>query len=525
MGLFTVKTSQFILLLCMGFWLMGQTTVYSPTVNFKGNLTGGGASISAYPEDYSQSDGTSGINTALAALAGTGVCSPQVTCTLKLQAKVYAASVPVVFNGSYITLEGQGGFGGTLGSAITAATRVNTSSSTTDIVDLLGNALNTNGTCANSTLANTQGTGQQILNVAFSRTTPATSTGDGIYAKYTCGLRLINTTVWDSISNYHIAGTAHTLIQDGWALWSAYSSTTRQGVFIDSSPGGFPANNSFRLKHVIVVGINNGGGVSNASGVLIAGPSIADSFLDDVETATVDYGVNIVSTTNPVGTINVANGDVHLYANVHDGCGQACLSVTNVYGGGVPFVEVNGGYFSAKNAAIVCSNCQGLDVHGAEIRAIGSSYISVQVTGANSGVGIINGNVFHLTGTCVSINGSNNWVISNNQCGSTVSANPVGTGYVFTNSSNNTIHGNPVTGNFTLAASFDSNSNNNQADGNGWPIAAISNAGSNNFGRFPGTTTPSGSCPMASQYINTNGTSGSGNTLYECIGGLWVNVK
>lgn len=503
------------------------------TRQLNSNVTGGGPAIGVYPESYNQGDGTSGINTALSTLMGSGVCTPAITCILVFQGKTYTASTTIIFNGSYITMQGQNGFADVVSSSVIGSTVINTTSSTTNQLTETGN-INPGSSCINGTLANTQGVSQRIIGIAFTRTTPATS-GDGIYSTLTCVPWFVDVTVWDSINGFHFKGVAHITMRDDWVQFSAHSNTSRNGVYFDSSSGVNGANESSNLRGVYTGG--DGSQPSNITGFLLSGPSIADTFLDDIEASATDYGIQISSTTNP-SSINYANGDIHITHAIFDGTYLSSIYINNVYGGGVPYIEIGGGYFNKGSQGVIqINNAKSVNIHGAVIQSPGSGQTAIVITGANSGGGNISGNIMQLTGTCVSISNSGDWNLTGNQCKSDISGYPIGTGYVFVNSSNNNIHGNTVEGTFTYAASFDGSSTNNSATGNGWAASTILNAGSGNdfgpLGIFTVSTLPTcntawkGSIAQVSDalaptFLGSLTGSSSTFTPVVCNGAAWV---
>jgi hypothetical protein len=415
-----------------------------------------------YPETFgavgdNSHDDTAAINSAIASALSAGVCSNTITCIIQFQAKTYKTTATLTLAGSYVHLVGMGMSGGG------GSTIINSTATTGDLLDITGTGANC---AAGSAFWNS------VENMTFTRVTAATA-GHGINITDACWTTLREVQVTDSWSNIYVNGSADTVFQDTQASFTTSSASTRSNYELDSSSN---PNNSTYFRRSAADG--SGGGA--VTGLYIHGACIADVFATDFSSSNGKYGV-VITSTYTSSPLSGCNGDVHLVNPILDNPTTAGVQVNNVYSGGLPAVDINGGYVNGGNSGEIgvdIENSAGVNVRGMQLR-LSTSGIGVKIAGSNSSADVIQGNILQVTATGVSINGSGSHVIIGNTC-SGISGNAVTTCFAFVNSSNNVVRSNSASGTYTTALSFDSSSGSNQADGNNWAFSAVSDSGTGN---------------------------------------------
>ncbi len=319
-----------------------------------------------YPESYgalrdNSHDDTTAIQSAITAAGA-------VNGTVRLQAGQYKVTAPLTVP-SYVTIEG----------VSDVATSLNSTSTTTDIIQIVG----TDDNCgAASKFWIT------LKNFSVQRVTQATA-GDGIHLVDTCYVTLDHVYSFDSKNNVYLSGAGNTHITSGYAGWNTPSTTVvRNGYFLDSS--------AHSNQSTIFDGhtVSNGGG-ANATGMMVKGACIADLFVYGFETAAIDYGVWVESTLGAGITYSNCNGDIHLAQQIHDRIGIAGITVKNVQSHGVPSVIVTNSYFqsSASGAfGVSAIGSEGVSVTSSQFQLIGDSSVCFNAT--TTSYSIVSGNQF-----------------------------------------------------------------------------------------------------------------------------------
>ncbi len=293
-------------------------------------------------------------------------------------------------NNSYVTFFGVG-----LGMAQAV---IKTTSTTTDILKINGAGT---GNCAAGAIY-----WPTIKTIDFRRFTPATA-GNGISVIKGCWTKIEDVQAVDSMNNFYVQLSGVTLITRVQSAWSTNPGTARNGIFIDSSSGGH--NASTRLKSVTLDGTSG----TNLTGVNVSGDCIADTFMDDVETAGGAYGIRVTSTAANTETYNYCQGDVRITTPVIDNSSTVGIQVNDVWGGGTAHVGIVAGFVGALTGnAIDIENSQNISVMGMQLRAIAGT--AVLLNGTHALFNSVIGNTIQISPIGVSlVNSSVNQILSN----------------------------------------------------------------------------------------------------------------
>ncbi len=402
-------------------------------------LTAGKApKIVAYPEDFGAvGNGTTDDTVALQACIDSLVATHG---TMQLSAAVYKVS-SVLTVPNQVSIDGLGN----------QASIIKTTATTGHIISLVGTDPNCSGAgcifwCS-------------FRNFQVTRTAQAT-VGDGFHLNNTCYISFFQVYSFNSVNGFYLSGCGNTHLTSVYGGWSTATTVTRNGIFIDSS---VHSNASTIIDGHCV----SNGGAANGTGLLVSGACIADLFVYGFETASLDYGVHIVSTLGSSTTLNTCNSDLHLSKLIMDTIQKTGVWVQNVNGGGLPCVQVSDSHFesSATSAlgfeidtsmGVIVSNCQ-FNIRG------GSSSVGVYVTESSNC--IINGNVFEDCPHPMFVNNSNLDSITGNVM-TAATDNPGLTHVALVGTSSlNILTANVLSGFATTGLSFASGCNNNIA----WP--------------------------------------------------------
>ena len=291
-----------------------------------------------------------------------------------------------------------------------------------------------------------------VRDLWLKRTTPATA-GSGVNVTNGCWTRIDSVRSDDSANGFYISSSANTLLDKSIVYWNNYGGFSRNGLFIDSSSGGF-ANASTRINS-LTVDASSGG---NNTGILLSGQCIADTYIRDFEIAKGGYGINIAASS---ARFNHCNGNIHITNPVMDLTSWAGILITNVIGGTAPFVGIEGGYIAAQGGyAVDIEGSIGVSVQGMTLRSPGQA--AVKINGASSLNSII-GNKIDSSVVGVQITGgTSNKVIGNTfySPSSTPSSAHIGLG---AGSLNNLVSQNQLAGYASFGLSIVAGANNNIA--------------------------------------------------------------
>jgi len=262
----------------------------------------------------------------------------------------------------------------------------------------------------------------RFTNFTIDRTVAPISTARGLSMFFSYGAIVEGVTVEDSAVGFYLhgvgsQGTGH--FENCAVTWGyngfTYSGLNLAGFEVDSIDG--TASNSLRLRHDFVV--NNPPNTGNVTyGMQAAGASTHDLFLDDFETAALNYG-NWITSSSAVFT---ASSDIHIINSINDDCLTSCILVSGISGtveiaGGwsfrntasLPVIDIENSshvevsnqqiYFpSGTGAGILANNSGGIRIVGNDVIGVGPSAVSFNNTAAS----VISGNVFNGC-TCTSI--------------------------------------------------------------------------------------------------------------------------
>ncbi len=330
-------------------------------------------------------DDTAAINAALDSVGGTTVVPGSAGTVALLNGKTYLTSSALLINKSFVNLICAG-----LGMMQCV---VKSTSTTDDIVRFNGMGA---GNCDTGSIY-----WSGIKGLWLTRATAATA-GAGVSVQKGCWVKIEDIESEESFNNFYISSSANTLINRAQASWRTNQAGTRNGLFIDSSSGGF-ANASTRIKHFVVDAAHGN------NGILLQGQCIADTFIDDFEIAHGDVGININALS---ARFSHCDGDVHITNPVMDLTGVAGIKVNNVTDGMAPFVGISGGYIAAQGGfAIDIESSRGVFVQNMTLRSPGEA--AVKINGPSSRNTIIGNKIDQsIVGVSV-VGGSLNSVIGN----------------------------------------------------------------------------------------------------------------
>jgi parallel beta-helix repeat protein len=443
----------------------GQVVTYGYKGTSASASTGSGGSVTnplnwVRPESFGAigdcvHNDTSAIQSALDS-TGSATNDPAGAGTVALTGgKCYLVNAAVNINNSFETLLCDG-----LG---LSQCTIKSSSTTADIVKFNGGGT---GNCAAGGVFRSS-----LIGIFLTRSNPAT-TGSGVSIVKACVSTVRDVESYDSINGFYIQLSGQTLLERNIAYWTSTSSNDRRGVFVDSSSGG--KNESVRLKTIIVPA--NG---TKQTGLLVSGDCIADTFVDDFETAGTDYGIVVTSTAATNGTPNYCNGDVHITNPIIDLSTVAGIQVNNVIGGNYPFVGITGGSvnIAASNGiAIDIENSRGVTAVGMSLRSTAGT--AILLNGGSALVNTIMGNKIDDSLIGISLVGAP----YNSIIGNIIDSNPASALVsLATGATNNLISQNLLIGSATNSILLASGANNNIAYPNNIVGAPISDSGTGNL--------------------------------------------
>ncbi len=447
--------------------------------------------IYAYVEDFGAvgngtTDDTAAIQAAIASLTNGGVC--------QLQATTYKVTAPLTML-SNVTMQGLG----------RRASWLKSTSTTTDIIQITGTG---SGNCAAGSIF-----GATLCDFGIQRTAQA-SVGVGVNISKACFTRISNFESWDSVSCFKVSLSGNTTFENTEAYWQYAGSVVRNGYFIDSSTGTGNASTILATRNVVA------GNGANITGLLVQGDIISDLFSFGLETNACQVGVYVNSTAsaNPTPT-NIGNGDLHFVQTICDQIIGNGIKINNVQGGGIPNVEIAGGYMSGIGSPI-----SGLDIESSQgVTCYGMHFqllpIGALINGASSQNNNISSCKFDLCTIGLQIVRGTRNIVSCNMFSATSDGAATSHIDINTNAVINLVFNNQFNGVATNAIVLDNSSIGNVLWPNMIDPTSITNSivagnGKGNIVNGVGFSTPvaSGDCTLGANSTNAVGTVSSTKT-------------
>ncbi len=411
--------------------LDGQVSTLASTVSvLSGQVATKARKVFAYPEDFGavrdgSTDDTAALQaciTSLASLHGVMV----------LSAGTYRITAPLTVT-SQVSIWGMGN----------TISTIATNQTTGHIIDITG----TDPNCGGNSIF-----WCSFRDFIITRDEQATS-GNGFNLVNTCYISFYQVYSFNSINNFYISGCGNTHLTTVYAGWTTSTTTTRTGIFIDSSVH----NNASTIidGHSVC-----NGGLAGATGLKVHGDNIADLFVYGFETATLDIGVSIVSTASTGQSSSTANGDLHLSKLILDRCSLFGVYISNVIGGAVAGVQISDCHIDGAAEDLVgifIGGSSGVTLQSSQIRVRGTGSKGIQMSAATS-CGIW-GNSLKSCVTALSLDGNCYWNVLAPNVFSAVADEPSITFLEFLAGTNaNMAAGNTYTGTATNAITLSSSS-------------------------------------------------------------------
>ncbi len=372
-------------------------TVFAPLANLftftgTGAATIGPKTTTVYPEWFGAvGDGTTDDAVALQAAINS------TSSTVSLQARVYAFTPPLVFthNGERFIGQGRAQTPSFTGSTLTTTTN------TGDMIQITGGGT---GNCLSGGVNFVD-----VGNFNLQRSGVATA-GTGIKITKGCGVVVHDVYSYDNFVDVYMTSTANTTIQDFFIYKSTSVVSARKGIQLDGSVGNV-ANNSINIFRATVTGTGSG-----ISGLYLGPGNVGDVFVDQFETALVDYGINVAPTTC---TNSACNEDIRFHKLVLDQTLVAGVFVTGLTQGvssGPPTLVINDIYFGAAATGAIGVDVEGLSsgvmINGGTIRTAVSSGVGVKLAAGTSD-SMVRGVKFDDNPTGVVVASAENIVVDN----------------------------------------------------------------------------------------------------------------
>jgi lysophospholipase L1-like esterase len=405
--------------------------------------------------------------------------------TVRFAAKTYKTSSVLTITHSYENLIGSG-FGVNIAGpgAGVGGTIISNTATTGDVIKLNGGGT---GNCGTGGIFS-----NRIEFLHIIRVTAATA-GTGVNTTNGCFVQINNVTSEDSLSNFYLAGSGNTLLQNDVAF---YNTTTGSiagiGFNVDCTSA---ANASTRIKYGSVIGR----GITGITGLSAHG-ILADLFVDDFETAVVATGVNIaaVSCVGPACAEDIHLN--HLVLDVNAVAGVTVSGITNGASGNRPSALIHDAYINTNGSGgigVDIESSAGVAVTDSVIQSTGAGGIGVKIAGGSNNT--VSGTKFDQTPIGISVTSTNNVITGNILVGS--AASPTTTHIVLgANANINMVTVNQLGGTATNGITLSSTSLGNIAYPNIIDPTAITNAivsagGKGNVVNGPGYSTPTvGTC-------------------------------
>ncbi len=301
--------------------------------------------------------------------------------------------------------------------------------------------------------------GAQLQDFGIQRTAQATA-GVGVNVYKACFAGATNVESWDSLIGFRVELSGNTKFQDTEVYWQFGGSVARRGYLFDSTSGIGNATSVMAVHNIVAAG------GTNITGLEVSGACPSDFFSYGLETSAVDNGVLISSTasTSPTPT-NSCNGDIHLVQTILDQIQVKGIIITGIQGGGVPNVELSGGYLSGDISA-----ADGLDIESSQgVVAYGLHFqflpVGALINGATSQNNNISNSKFDVCGIGLQITRGTRNIASGNAFTSVTGLGSTAFVDINTNAVLNLVFNNQFNGFATTAISIDNSSIGNTA----WP--------------------------------------------------------
>jgi lysophospholipase L1-like esterase len=413
--------------------------------------------------------------------------------TVRFAAKTYKTSSVLTITHSYENLIGAG-FGVNIGAvgAGVGGSIISDTATTGDVIKLNGGGT---GNCGTGGIFS-----NRIEFLHIIRVTAATA-GTGVNTTNGCFVQINNVTSEDSLSNFYLAGSGNTLLQNDVAF---YNTTTGSiagiGFNVDCTAA---ANASTRIKYGSVIGR----GITGIIGLSAHG-ILADLFVDDFETAVVGTGVNIaaVGCSGPACAEDIHLN--HLVLDVNAVAGVTVSGITNGGSGNRPSALIHDAYINTNGSGgigVDIESSAGVAVTDSVIQSTGAGGIGVKIAGGSANT--VSGTKFDQTPFGLSITSTNNVLTNNVFEGS--AASPSTTHIALgANANINMVTGNQLGGTATNGITLTSTSLGNVVypniiDPTAITNSVVSNGGKGNVVNGPGYSTPT---------VGTCGTLGANST-------------
>jgi hypothetical protein len=328
----------------------------------------------------------------------------------RLQSVAYKISSPISITKSQVGIVGvSAGFPSPTLYPNPSPSEIITTSSTADVIDLAG-------TSSGNTISF-----DTFKDFTIARSVIPADPSRGLSMIFADGTVVDGVTSEDSFGCFYIhgmAGQGSGHIENSIAIWgyNGFTETSGQlgGFVIDSVDG--TTNNSLRIRHSGAFSALSASGPVTY-GIQSAGAATHDLFVDDFETATLNYGDYIFSST--LGF--TASSDIHFSHVVNDGCYISCIYIDSVGG----TIEFNGGWNyrqSASTPVIDIEASNHVKIIGQQLYYPAGTGVGIYTNGGGS-IEVL-GNDFGVgSGSAVSFNDTGASIISSNIANSITATN------------------------------------------------------------------------------------------------------